>query len=129
MLMSGGAQMQGTGGAQMLMSGGGAGSAGGSAGAAGGSASGDGAASASVVVQGGQQCHERHEGTSFQPPMFVKPLECIHCEIGQTVTFEGKVVGIPEPTIVWTKEGASLEKAANISIKNSAGGMVTLTVA
>lgn len=27
------------------------------------------------------------------------------------------------------QEGASLEKAANISIKNSAGGVVTLTVA
>ena len=40
---------------------------------------------------------------AFQAPMFVKPLECLHCEIGQTMTFEGKVVGSPEPTIVWTK--------------------------
>jgi len=118
---AGGVQMQVTGGAggaqQMRVSGG-----------AGGAASSSSGASSSVVIQGGAQCHERHEGTSFQAPMFIKPLECIHCEIGQTITFEGKVIGTPEPTIVWTKEGASLESATNISIKN-AGGVVTLTVA
>ena len=60
--------------------------------------------SSQVVLQGGGgQCHERSEGSAFQAPMFVKPLECLHCEIGQTMTFEGKVVGSPEPTIVWTK--------------------------
>jgi hypothetical protein len=81
-----------------------------------------------TVLQGGGVCHERHEGTSFVPPMFVKPLECLHCEIGQTVTFEGKVTGTPDPTIIWTREGASLEGASNITIQN-VGGVVTLTVA
>merc|ERR1711931_25767 len=60
--------------------------------------------------------------------MFVQPLECLHCEIGSTMTFQGKVVGTPEPTIVWTKEGSSIESETNISIHN-AGGVVTLTVA
>merc|ERR1711970_1459950 len=60
--------------------------------------------------------------------MYVKPLECLHCEIGQTVTFEGKVVGIPEPVITWTKEGSFLDQETRVSIRN-AGGVVTLTVA
>ena len=90
----------------MLTSGGGGGADGAASAAAALGASGAfgaSGASSSIVIQGGQQCHERHEGTQFQAPMFIKPLECLHCEIGQTVTFEGKVVGIPEPTIVWTR--------------------------
>lgn len=51
-----------------------------------------------------------------ESPCFVEQLKDINVNEGQDVCFKCKVTGIPQPDVVWFKDGNPIQESSNIKV-------------
>lgn len=68
-------------------------------------------------------------GPNAAPPIFEKVFQNARFAQGGNATFDGRVTGKPQPTVVWTRKGAPLRDSAKHRISyNEQSGDMTLSI-
>ncbi|XP_031333998.1 titin-like [Photinus pyralis] len=68
-------------------------------------------------------------GPNAAPPMFEKVFQNARFAQGGNATFDGRVTGKPQPTVVWTRKGAQMRDSSKYRISyNDQTGDITLAI-